>query len=67
MLNRIVKTLEQKTEQIWAGLSAEFCANGVLKTLFKEIEEKGGYPVHKFINQILLINLAFTFMDVMLA
>ena len=50
MLNRIVKTLEQKTEQIWAGLSAEFCANGVLKTLFKEIEEKGGYPVHKFIN-----------------
>ena len=38
-----------------------------MKNLFKEIDEKGGYPAHKFINQILVFNLAFTLMDVMLA
>ena len=38
-----------------------------MKNLFKEIDKKGGYPVHKFINHILVFNLAFTLMDVMLA
>ena len=37
-----------------------------MKDLFTEIDDKGGYHVDKFINKILVLNLAFNLMDLML-
>jgi ABC-type multidrug transport system ATPase subunit len=66
MLDRIVETLDKKQEIKWAGLRKEFSKTGLLKDLFKEINQKGGYHVDKFISHILVLNLAFTLIDAML-